>query len=89
MERCFFEGTSGLADASYFYQFTCSPEETGRLIREMGLKRSRSPAGSTSAKGWKVEEKWTGGEPANEGADFIELETDASRRRVLVIAGWI
>ena len=89
MERCFFEGTSGLADATYFYQFTCSPEETGRLIRELGLEQDNSPAGSTSPKGWKVAERWTGVDLTKEGADYIELETDASRTRVLVVAGWI
>ena len=89
MERCFFEGTSGLADATYYYEFTCSPEETGRLIRELDLKKDHSSAGGTGAKAWKTEERWNSGDLRDRGADYVELETNASRSRVFVVAGWI
>lgn len=89
MERCFFEGTSGIADATYYFEFTCSPEETGRLIRELDLQQDHSPAGGTRAKAWKVEERWNRVDLDTRGADYVELETNASRTRVLVIAGWI
>lgn len=88
--RCSFAGTGFIfSDPQHVYEFTCSPAETERLIRELELKQDNYPAGGTSAKGWKVDQRWTSGFPTGKSVDVLELETDASRTRVRVIATWI
>jgi hypothetical protein len=91
---CSFENWGmAFSDATHLFQFTCSPAETERLIRELKLRKNRNPGGGSSrfprSRGWTVEERWTSGDMERRGVDYIELETDASRTRVRVVLSWV
>jgi len=95
----------GLADLNYTYVFTCSPEETKRLILE--LKLTKNSDGGTSlgwssgvgtkvgGGAWTIAEVWSfsrdfdSDPPGNGGAHFIELQTDTTRTKVRLICGTI
>jgi len=103
ISECHLEG-GGLSDLNYTYVFTCSPEETERLIRELkltknsdGRTRLDEPGVGTKVAGgtWIIEEVWSfdrdfdADPPGNGGAHFVELQTDSTRTKVRLVCGTI
>ena len=83
----------GLADARYVFVFTCSAEETGRLIRELELSGnpfheaySRRP--EIDLEVWQPAEDWSQADGKG-SADYLELITDSTRTKVYLAFGQI
>ncbi|MCW1885233.1 hypothetical protein OKA04_10880 [Luteolibacter flavescens] len=74
------DGYGPLYDSAYTFEFTCSPEETERLIRELKLTKS-----SSVSSGRPAAESWTGkGLPAGR-IQYVQMEMDATRTKLRVL----
>lgn len=98
--RVHFTG-GGITDYGDIYHFTCTPDETGRLIRGMRLDEDpafgNSEAGPGSSftiplpHGWPDHREWDGRVQYRGGPEgwFFYLLTDESRTRVYIFTGSI
>ena len=88
----FFGG--GFADDRHVFVFTCGPEETERLIRELqlagGLLKDwqSEDRPEIAADGWVPAERWYISDLAG-SPDYIELITDKTRTKVYLTFGQI